>query len=431
MTRTRCWLLAMTAVLTMTAASGIRNAHAQTSFYGSASSGTFSISFFYDELDNYGHWIDYGNYGTCWVPADVGYGWRPYSRGHWIYTDYGWTWASYEPFGWATYHYGRWVFDPGYGWVWVPGTVWAPAWVAWRESDDYIGWAPLPPQVGWNVSVGLTFGGYSSSSIGYDRWCFVDRRRFVSRDVSTIVYPVTRNATVWRTTRDETRFRIRGGSPVNDAISIANVERSVGQRIPRMRVRAVDSPTRGQGRPIDARTVGFFRPSIRGSRSDFNRATEGRVEPQHVDWRGGNRFETRATEQPRSNRIQRDIERVQSNGRNRSNGDESRNVERTSRVRVERPADDLGRQRAPREVQRPERGFDGREVAPDRSEVRDVPRQQPDVQREQHGRDVQREQPGRGQQEVRSRERGNRESSNDNRGKGRGKGSKKDDGSDG
>jgi hypothetical protein len=423
MTRTRLWLLTVIAVLTMTAGSGTRNAHAYTSFYGSASSGTFSISYFYDELDNYGHWIDYGNYGTCWVPADVGYGWRPYSRGHWIYTDYGWTWASYEPFGWATYHYGRWVFDPGYGWVWVPGTVWAPAWVAWREGDDYIGWAPLPPQVGWNVSVGLTFGGYSTSSIGYDRWCFVDRSRFVSRDVSTIVYPVTRNATVWRTTRDETRFRIRGGSPVNDAISIARVERSVGQRIPRMRVQAVDSPTRGQGRPIDARTVGFFRPSIRGTRSDFNRATEGRAQPQRVDGRGGNRFETRSVDpQPRSNQIQRGIERVQGNGRNRSfDGGDSRNVERTSRVRIERPADDLGRQRAPREVRQQQPGFDRRGPAPD-------------VQREQRAPDVQRDPSSRGQ-EVRSRDHGNREPSNDNRGKDHGKGSnkgnKKDDGSDG
>ncbi len=434
MTRTRRWLLAVTAVLTMTAVSGIRNAHAQTSFYGSASSGTFNISFFYDELDNYGHWIDYGNYGTCWVPADVGYGWRPYMRGHWIYTDYGWTWASYEPFGWATYHYGRWVFDPHYGWVWVPGTVWAPAWVAWRESDDYIGWAPLPPQVGWSVSVGLTFGGYTTSSIGYDRWCFVDRRRFVTRDVSTIVYPVTRNANVWRTTGDATRFRVRGGSPINEGVSIAQVERSVGQQIPRMRVRPVDSPARGQGRPIDARTVGFFRPSIRGSRSDFNRATEGRVEPQRVDRRGSNR-ETRGAE-PRSNRIQRDIERVQGNGRNRwFDGGDNRNAERRSPLRVERPSDDFGRQQAPREVQRPERGIERREVAPDRRAVRDVPRQQRDVPREQGGRDVQREQPSRGQPEVRSRERGNRESTNDNRGKGRGKdsskGNKKDGGGEG
>src|SRR5204862_3154686 len=101
----------------------------------------------------------------------------------------GWTWASYEPYGWATYHYGRWVLDPYYGWVWVPGTVWAPAWVAWRESPDYIGWAPLGPEVGWSVSVGLSFGsGYSSSQIAYSNWSFVDRNRFDSGDVRSVVY---------------------------------------------------------------------------------------------------------------------------------------------------------------------------------------------------------------------------------------------------
>src|SRR2546423_9736807 len=28
----------------------------------------------------------------------------------------------------------------------VPGDEWAPAWVSWRSSKDYVGWAPLPPE---------------------------------------------------------------------------------------------------------------------------------------------------------------------------------------------------------------------------------------------------------------------------------------------
>ena len=31
---------------------------------------------------------------------------------------------------------GRWFFDDSYGWVWVPGSEWAPAWVAWRYGDN-------------------------------------------------------------------------------------------------------------------------------------------------------------------------------------------------------------------------------------------------------------------------------------------------------
>jgi uncharacterized protein DUF6600 len=46
-------------------------------------------------------------------------GWRPYSVGQWVITDYDGTWVSDEPWGWATDHYGRWFFEPSDGWVWV------------------------------------------------------------------------------------------------------------------------------------------------------------------------------------------------------------------------------------------------------------------------------------------------------------------------
>lgn len=400
------WLLALTAATILMVGSGARNAQAQTSFYGSASSGSFSISYFYDELDDYGRWVDYGNYGACWVPANVDQGWRPYTYGHWMYTDYGWTWASYEPYGWATYHYGRWVFDPYYGWVWVPGTVWAPAWVAWRESPDYIGWAPLGPEVGWSVSVGLSFGsGYSSSQIAYSNWSFVDRNRFDSRDVRSVVYRADRNDDVFRTTRDVTRFRSRNGSPFNEGVAVSNVERSTGRRIPRMRVAAVDSPNRGTGRQVNGNTVDYFRPNIRGSRRDLTtqierrggrmeRVTPGRARgnqrndvQQRVERsrgqsgqleRGRNlqrevidrteRAQNRAAERQRVERSQgrsaerQRVERARETGRNRSfEQSPARNVERQSRVRTER---------APREFQRQdrespqERRVERREAAP-------------------------------------------------------------------
>jgi hypothetical protein len=107
-----------------------------------------SIDFFYDNLTEGGNWIEVGDYGYCWQPS-IAVGntnWRPYSDGYWAYTDFGWTWISYEDFGWATYHYGRWIRLRGRGWAWVPGREWAPAWVSWRTGGDYVGWAPLPPR---------------------------------------------------------------------------------------------------------------------------------------------------------------------------------------------------------------------------------------------------------------------------------------------
>ena len=92
---------------------------------------------FYDDLAPYGRWVYVSGPGWVWSPYNTPAGWQPYQMGHWVYTDYGWTWASDESFGWAVYHYGRWNYDPSYGWVWAPGTEWGPAWVAWHEGGGF------------------------------------------------------------------------------------------------------------------------------------------------------------------------------------------------------------------------------------------------------------------------------------------------------
>ena len=96
-------------------------------------------------LGAHGTWVEIGSYGRCWHPAGVAVAWRPYCSGEWVWTDCGWYWQSEEPWGWACYHYGYWVEDPAYGWVWVPGVEWAPAWVSWRVGGGYVGWAPMAP----------------------------------------------------------------------------------------------------------------------------------------------------------------------------------------------------------------------------------------------------------------------------------------------
>ena len=100
---------------------------------------------FHAPLAPYGTWIEVGSYGRCWRPASLAVGWRPYCEGTWVWTDCGWYWQSDEPWGWACYHYGNWYEAPDYGWVWVPGVEWAPAWVSWRVGSGYCGWSPAPP----------------------------------------------------------------------------------------------------------------------------------------------------------------------------------------------------------------------------------------------------------------------------------------------
>ena len=122
---------------------------------------------FYEPLANYGTWVDTPQYGRVWQPADdvAGEGFIPYaSDGSWGTNEEGdWTYQSrYDTeYGWATYHYGRWVEHDDYGWVWLPGTVWAPAWVDWRYGGGYVGWVPLGPP------------GYV---VNESRWFFVEER---------------------------------------------------------------------------------------------------------------------------------------------------------------------------------------------------------------------------------------------------------------
>lgn len=105
------------------------------------------ISFkdFYENLAPYGQWMLDERLGYVWIP-EVEESFRPYyTKGQWVVTDYGNTWVSEYQWGWACFHYGRWTYDPYYGWIWVPGSSWAPAWVSWRAGTGSFGWAPLTP----------------------------------------------------------------------------------------------------------------------------------------------------------------------------------------------------------------------------------------------------------------------------------------------
>jgi hypothetical protein len=109
------------------------------------------LEHFRSELVQYGKWKNDAELGLVWVPNadDVGRNFAPYvSRGSWAVTEAGaWTWVSDYPFGHITFHYGQWEWREEDGWVWVPGTTWAPAWVVWRLTSkgyDYTAWAPTP-----------------------------------------------------------------------------------------------------------------------------------------------------------------------------------------------------------------------------------------------------------------------------------------------
>ena len=118
-----------------------------------------SLQSFYDELSPYGQWIQDPQYGYVWRPDVDQEEFRPYyTNGRWAMTEYGNTWVSNYDWGWAPFHYGRWVYNRYNNWVWIPDTVWGPAWVSWRSGGGYYGWAPLGPSISIGINIGR--GGY-------------------------------------------------------------------------------------------------------------------------------------------------------------------------------------------------------------------------------------------------------------------------------
>lgn len=184
------------------------------------SSMSVGYSTFYNKLEPYGDWIETGDYGYVFHPREAGGPrWRPYTDGRWVYTDAGWTWISEEPFGWATYHYGRWTRLRGIGWVWVPGNQWAPAWVSWRKSSDYVGWAPLPPEARFDQRTGIRNWSDSYYDVGPDQYCFVASREFGAPRVERTLLPPERNVTIINQTTNVTNITYNNTTIVNEGPS--------------------------------------------------------------------------------------------------------------------------------------------------------------------------------------------------------------------
>lgn len=207
---------------------------------------------FYDELAPHGTWLLDPTYGYVWSPR-VGKDFRPYyTNGRWVMTDLGNMWVSGYVWGAIPFHYGRWVYNPFYGWLWVPGRVWAPAWVVWRAHSSYYGWAPMGP----GVSITFNFGNYYTNH--YDYWTFVpcnylyggNYHRYRRTNININFF---RQTTVinYHGTYHNTRFF--AGPRVDD------IRRVTGKSVKTFRISEVN--TRGRN-TISGNTVRVYNPRI-------------------------------------------------------------------------------------------------------------------------------------------------------------------------
>jgi hypothetical protein len=233
-----------------------------------------TYSYFYDSLAPYGSWVEIEGYGPCWRPSVVAVdpGWSPYcDHGHWIYTDCGWYWASDYSWGWAPFHYGRWFRHRGWGWCWAPDTVWGPAWVNWRYSPGYCGWAPLPPAACWTPGFGFTYYGRGvgvSFGFGISADCFTfvrvgdfcDRRPWHHRIPRHDVTMIFNNTTIINPV-----VEVHGGTRFHKGIPVDRITAATHTEIKPVRVReTTDVPRGNHGEHFDrnAHTLTVFHPRL-------------------------------------------------------------------------------------------------------------------------------------------------------------------------
>jgi hypothetical protein len=234
------------------------------------------IDYFHQELFPYGQWVVREGYGMIWVPR-VESDWRPYSTGHWVYTDQGWAWVAHEPWGWAAFHYGRWFHDSQAGWAWVPGYTWAPAWVAWRAGGGYMGWAPLPPTVGFSFDGGLAFGGVVISP---DSFMFVGERDILAPRLGGLILAPGQNEAIYRRAANVTGYTVVNHHIVNVGVSAQTIAQVTGRPVTPVPVASLAGagPLGGHG--------AFYQPAViaRAAQAlpgEFGRALHDQVAVQH------------------------------------------------------------------------------------------------------------------------------------------------------
>ena len=211
------------------------------------------VDAFYNELAPYGQWTRYPGYGNAWIP-NAGPDFQPYATGgHWVLTEYGNTWVSDYDWGWAPFHYGRWLYDPAYGgWLWIPDTEWAPAWVSWRSGGGYYGWAPLGPGVNININIPAPY------------WTFVPQIYITSPNLYGYYVPRTRATYIYQNTTYINNVYRYNNRSFNYGPPRGDIERATRRNVQVYRIEQLNRPGRSV---VGNGSVGFYRPDGRGAAS--------------------------------------------------------------------------------------------------------------------------------------------------------------------
>jgi hypothetical protein len=215
-----------------------------------------SINFqvFYDDLSPYGSWVLNTHYGYVWIP-DVSSGFIPYgTNGHWVFSNVGWTWVSNYSWGWAPFHYGRWYYDYIYGWIWVPDYEWGPAWVVWRRTEGYYGWAPIGP----GISISIAYG--DNYNLPYNQWIIVRDRDLGRTNINNYYVNTPDNSRILKNSTVINNIRIDNTSHVKYGIgpNRNEVQKRSGNAITTYTLRERNKP----GHNLSNRELSIYKPRV-------------------------------------------------------------------------------------------------------------------------------------------------------------------------
>jgi hypothetical protein len=106
-----------------------------------------AVVYFAQKYSNiYGEWVWDEFCGYVWRPSYNDYypwgNWQPYYYGSWRELNGQLFWVPEEKWGWVPYHLGIWMWSKKHGWIWIPGSAFAPSWSVWDFNMGYYSWRP-------------------------------------------------------------------------------------------------------------------------------------------------------------------------------------------------------------------------------------------------------------------------------------------------
>ncbi len=144
--------------------------------------------------------------------------------------------------------------------LWVPHYEWGPAWVVWRRSEGYYGWAPMGPGISVEVAVG---GGYR---VPDERWIFVNdrdisrpdiERHFVDRSTNTTI--INNSTVINNTYVDNSRHTTYVAGPKKE-----EVQKVTGAAIKPVTIRETDRP----GQALNNDQLQIYRPRVQAGNNN-------------------------------------------------------------------------------------------------------------------------------------------------------------------